>query len=144
MPRFSAASKAQLDTCHPDLQAVLNAAIEIMDFTVVEGHRGEAAQNAAFAKGASKLPWPLGNHNSNPSTAADIAPWPIDWGNDPKTHQKALERFVFLQGIVCACAHNLGIKVRFGIDWNQNMDMRDEGNFRDYPHVELVDPREVS
>lgn len=133
MPKFGAESERQLATCEPDLQRVLRAAIEVMDFTVVEGHRGEAAQNAAYAKGASKLPWPLGNHNSLPSKAADIAPYPVDWSDE----KKALERFVFLQGIVWACATRLGIQVRLGIDWNRNLDMRDEKGLHDYPHVEL-------
>ncbi|HXG72575.1 MAG TPA: hypothetical protein VNJ04_18380, partial [Gemmatimonadaceae bacterium] len=58
---------------------MLREAIRYFDFVVVEGHRGKEAQNKAFAKGLSKLPWPKGNHNTNPSTAADCAPFPIDW-----------------------------------------------------------------
>lgn len=136
MPAFGAESLRQLSTCDPRLQAVLNEAVKYFDFTIVEGHRGEAAQNAAFAKGASKLPWPKGNHNHLPSRAADIAPYPIDWSDK----SKALERFVFMQGVVWACAQRLGVPVRLGIDWNRNLDMRDEGSFRDYPHVELYEP----
>lgn len=136
MPKFGSASQKQLATCHPDLQRVLNEAIQIVDFVVVEGHRGKEAQNAAFAKGLSKLPYPKGNHNALPSRAADIAPWPVDWSDN----RKALERFVFMQGIVWACAHKLGIAIRWGGDWNRNLDMRDEGAFRDYPHVELYGP----
>lgn len=136
MPAFGQASEAKLATVDRRLVDVLRLAIRIMDFTVIEGHRGEAAQNAAFATGKSKLKYPHGNHNATPSRAVDIAPFPVDWSDN----QKSLERFVFLQGIVCACAFQLGVKVRFGLDWNGNHDMRDEGKFRDYPHVELVDP----
>lgn len=133
MYSFGAASEAQLATCHPDLVKVLREAIKYTNFSVVEGFRGEAAQNAAYAKGFSKLPWPLGNHNHNPSTAADIAPFPVDWSEK----ERSLERFVYLQGIVWACAGQLGIKIRQGIDWNRNQDMRDEHGLHDYPHVEL-------
>src|SRR5258708_2920791 len=101
MATFGAASEAQLATCDPRIVTVLRDAIKYMDFTVVEGFRGEVAQNAAYAKGLSKLPWPLGNHNHSPSFAADIAPYPVDWSSA----ERSLERFVYLQGIVWACAN---------------------------------------
>jgi peptidoglycan L-alanyl-D-glutamate endopeptidase CwlK len=132
MPAFGSASRAQLATCHPRLQMVLNEAIKYFDFVVVEGHRGKEAQNKAYAKGLSQLPWPRGNHNKNPSTAADIAPYPVDWAEGEKRHL----RFAFMQGVVHACAKKLGVKVRFGMDWNRNLDPRDE-RFLDLPHVEL-------
>lgn len=134
MPIFSKASKKQLETCDPRIQKICNEAIKIIDFTVVEGHRGKEAQNAAFAKGLSQVRFPYGNHNKSPSLAVDIAPYPIDWSNS----QKAIERFVFLQGVIYATAKKLNIKIRQGLDWNMNLDMRDE-RFRDYPHFELVD-----
>lgn len=132
MPKFGSASLAQLQTCHPRLQLVLNSAINDFDFVVVEGFRGKDAQNAAYAKGLSKLPWPLGNHNKNPSTAADCAPYPVDWSEREKAHL----RFAFMQGVIYAHARRLGVKVRFGMDWNRNLDPRDE-SFIDLPHVEL-------
>jgi peptidoglycan L-alanyl-D-glutamate endopeptidase CwlK len=135
MPQFSQASKSQLVTCDPRLQQVLNSAIADFDFVVVEGHRGEAAQNLAFARGASQLPWPKGNHNALPSRAADLAPYPIDWSEGEKPHL----RFAFMMGVILAHARRLGIKVRFGMDWNRNYDMRDE-SFLDYGHVELDEP----
>lgn len=134
MPSFSAASRKQLATLHPDLQKVLNEAIRYIDFSVVEGHRGKAAQDAAYAKGLSKLPWPRGQHNANPSRAVDLAPYPIDWSDQPK----AVERFVYLAGFVMCTARRLGIPLRWGGDWTRNDDMRDEGAFRDRPHFELA------
>jgi peptidoglycan L-alanyl-D-glutamate endopeptidase CwlK len=83
MPTFSATSKQRLETCDPRLQELLNEAIKHIDFVVLEGHRGEAAQNEAFRKGASKKRWPDGNHNSLPSKAVDIGPYfpevKVDW-----------------------------------------------------------------
>lgn len=133
MPKFSAQSKAQLATCDPRLQKIANEAIKIFDFVVVEGHRNKEAQDKAFAKGLSKVRWPYGNHNKKPSLAMDCAPWPIDWSDQAK----ALERFVFMQGIFYATAAKLGIPIRLGIDWNRNNDMRDEKGLHDYPHIEL-------
>lgn len=133
MPKFSQTSLNQLATCDERLQKIANEAIKIFDFVVVEGHRGEEAQNAAYAKGFSKLPWPLGNHNKSPSIAMDCAPFPIDWSSQ----SRAIERFVFMQGIFYAVAQQLNIPIRQGIDWNRNHDMRDEHGLHDYPHIEI-------
>lgn len=135
MPSFGAASKRQLATCHPRLQLVLNEAVKHFDFVVVEGHRGQVDQDKAFAKGLSKVKWPNGNHNSKPSRAADLAPYPIDWSEGEKPHL----RFAMMMGVVLVCANRLGVKVRFGMDWNRNLDPRDE-SFLDLPHVELDEP----
>lgn len=138
MPRFSETSKARLATCDARLQLVLNEAIEVVDFTVLEGHRGEAAQNLAFNTGKSKLPWPRGKHNAFPSRAVDIAPWlpqvKIDWGD--------LVAFGRLMGVVQAMAYHHGVKLRFGLDWDgdfRSVNRDPDEGFMDAPHVELVD-----
>ncbi len=81
MYTFSDKSEAALATMHPDLQRVFRTAIQIKDFAVIEGHRGEGAQHAAFVSGASKVDWPLGKHNKIPSDAGDVRPF------DPVTHK---------------------------------------------------------
>lgn len=133
MPRFGAASEAQLATCHPDLQRVLRRAIQVVDFSVVEGHRGKAAQEAAYAKGLSKVHYPHGKHNAVPSLAADVAPYPVDWSD----RRASVERFVYVQGVIRACAFVEGVKIRQGLDWDGDLDFVEE-RFRDYPHIELV------
>lgn len=135
MPMFGHASIAQLGTCDERLQRILHEAIQHVDFTVIEGHRGKAKQHAAFLAGNSQLDWPLGKHNAIPSRAVDIAPYPIDWSN--KT--TALARFTFVAGVIKVIADQQGIKIRFGWDWNRNLDPRDE-RFLDWGHCELVDP----
>lgn len=133
MPRFSRSSLYQLETCHHLLQKVLREAIKHVDFTVLEGHRGEVAQNEAYSKGLSQVRWPNGKHNKSPSLAVDIAPYPVSWSETPEN----LERFAYLAGVVMGIASQMGIALRWGGDWNQNDDMRDE-SFRDRPHIELV------
>lgn len=135
MPILSKASLAQLGTCDARLQLVLHEAIKYFDFTVVIGHRGQVDQHKAFLSGASQLDWPHGEHNASPSRAADLAPYPVDWKEGEKPHL----RFAFMMGVVWVCAKQLGVKVRFGMDWNRNLDMRDE-TFLDYGHVELDEP----
>lgn len=133
MPSFGVASEKQLTTCHPDLIKVLREAIKYFDFSVVEGFRDQEAQHKAFLAGNSKLDWPNGNHNQSPSRAADCYPYPIDYSDNPKN----LERFLWMHGVIDTCAQQLGIKIRHGVDWDGDKDERDEGSFRDYPHVEL-------
>lgn len=132
MPRFSTASLSQLGTCDPRLQRLMMAAIELYDFTVLEGHRGQEAQDRAYAKGNSKVRWPRGQHNSLPSRAVDIAPYPIDWSNT----EAARQRFCLLAGYVLCTAKQHGVTVRWGGDWDGDGDTRDE-RFRDLGHFEV-------
>jgi peptidoglycan L-alanyl-D-glutamate endopeptidase CwlK len=134
MPAFSTFSLEQLRTLDERLQKVLVQVIGYYDFKVLEGFRGEQAQNAAYFRGASKLRWPFGKHNRNPSLAVDIAPYPIDWANS----EAARQRFCYLAGHVMAEARHLGIKLRWGGDWDGDQDTRDE-KFRDLGHFELID-----
>jgi len=137
---FSTGSKAQLATCHPDLQLLFNEVIKYFDCIVIEGHRGEAAQNAAYNKGNSKLRYPHGKHNAIPSMAADVAPFnqatkKINWSqtND----------FYYFAGYVLAIAiqlYNTGRmkhRVRYGGDWDMNNNIHDQ-TFMDLVHFELV------
>lgn len=134
MPVFSAQSVERLKTCHPELQVLFNEVIKTIDCAVIEGHRDKVAQDAAFAKGNSKLRWPNGKHNSSPSMAVDVAPYPIDY--------KDLQRWHYFAGFVLGTALQLrqqGIMrlgVRWGGDWDGDALMNDE-KFRDLFHYEL-------
>jgi len=135
MPQFGATSRQQLATCDPRLQKLANWAIQYIDFSILEGHRNKEQQNADYAKGVSKLKWPNGRHNSLPSKAFDFAPFPIDWSSKAT----ALGRFMLVAGVLLVGAKVLGIKIRFGWDWNRNLDPRDE-SFLDWGHVEIDEP----
>lgn len=130
MPSFGKSSQDKLATCDPRLQKVFNEVIKYFDCTVIEGHRGEEAQNKAFAEGKSKLKYPQGKHNKIPSLAADVLPYQIDW-NDTN-------RMRYFAGFVVGIAATMGIKLRWGGDWNQNTELKDN-SFNDLPHFELVD-----
>jgi peptidoglycan L-alanyl-D-glutamate endopeptidase CwlK len=138
MPRFSNASKAALATCHSDLILVCNEAIKHYDFKVLEGHRGKEAQNRYVQQGLSKVRWPNGKHNILPSLAVDLAPYPIDWGNNVKS----ISRFAYLAGVMDVVSTQLLAegkithRLRWGGDWNMNEDPRDE-KFMDWGHFEL-------
>lgn len=137
MSQFGKVSLMNKATLHPKLAKVLDAVINDIDFAITDGLRGKAAQNAAVSAGFSQVRWPNGNHNGTKadnysvSRAADLAPYPVDWKEGERPHL----RFAFLMGAVYAHARRLNIRVRFGMDWNQNF-IVDE-SFVDLPHVEL-------
>lgn len=136
MPRFSDESFSKLSTCHIDLQTLFYEVVKNFDCTVLEGHRGQADQDKAYADGKSKLKWPNGNHNANPSNAVDVSPYPINW-NDTK-------RFYYFAGYVLGVAHKLKDEgkithsIRFGGDWDRDNDLSDQ-TFNDLVHFELVE-----
>lgn len=142
MPQFSTASAEKLATCDNRLQVILNDAIQIVDFTVLQGHRGQEEQDKAFTEGKSQKKFPFGNHNAIPSRAADIAPLSVDtskgkldWGDNIA--------FGRLMGIVQAVAFKHGVRLRFGVDWDgdwRSVGRDNDEHFLDAPHVELLDP----
>jgi hypothetical protein len=128
MPKFGKTSKKRLATCDKSLQDLFNEVVKNFDCSVLVGHRGEKEQNEAYDKGNSQVRWPKGKHNSNPSTAVDVAPYPIDWEDR--------ERFTYFAGFVMGVAANLGISLRWGGDWDSDTDLSDN-NFDDLVHFEL-------
>lgn len=137
MFKFSETSLAKLKTCHIDLQKICNAAIQRIDFSIIEGHRPKDLQDKAFSEGKSKTPWPKSKHNELPSMAVDVAPCPIDW-NDR-------ERFFFLAGVLIGISQQLFKEgeithmLRFGGDWDGDNNFKEE-RFSDLPHLELIKP----
>lgn len=129
MPNFSKMSQERLDTCAPELQRLFNKVAESVDCTILVGHRNEEDQDKAFHEGLSKLVWPKSKHNSEPSRAVDVAPFPIDWHDT--------ERFCYFAGFVKGIAEGLGIEIRWGGDWDSDMQVKDE-TFRDLVHFELA------
>lgn len=130
MPQFGKRSRDNLSTCHPDLQLLFNEVIKHIDCTILEGHRDEATQNRLFNEGKSKLKFPNGKHNSKPSNAVDVAPWPIDWNDSG--------RFYMFVGFVRAIAEQLKIPIRCGADWSGNWKTTDQ-TFHDLVHFELME-----
>jgi len=128
MPKFSKKSKERLSTCDERLQTLFKEVVKHFDCTIVCGHRGEEAQNKAYKDGNSKKKYPHGKHNKLPSTAVDVAPYPIDWDDR--------ERFQFFSGFVLGTAKQLGINIRYGGDWDGDNQLKDN-NFDDLVHFEI-------
>lgn len=130
MPSFGSSSSTRLATCHPKLQELFNEVIKNYDCSILQGERTKEEQDEYFRTGRSKVQYPNSKHNSSPSNAVDVVPFPIDW-ND-------WNRFYHFAGYVKGVADGLGIKIRSGIDWDGDNDFNDN-SFNDAPHFELLD-----
>lgn len=143
MNYFSDRSRRQLDTCHPDLIELFERVLAGFDCTIIEGYRGEEAQEEYFRTGRSQLHYPESLHNATrscgadsdedhripESLAADAAPYPIDWDG--------VARFMVFGGYVIGVASEMDLKIRWGGDWDGDWELHDQ-SFHDLPHFELI------
>ena len=128
MAKFGSKSKERLSTCDKRLQTIFNEVIKYVDCSVIEGHRSCHRQNKLYEEGKTKVRFPKGRHNADPSMAADVVPYPIDWSDR--------ERFHLFAGFVLGIANSMGILLRWGGDWNMNFEVEDN-KFDDFPHFEI-------
>ena len=128
-------SEEALQTVHPQLAEICDRALEITPFDLIVtcGRRSKEDQEKAVREGRSKVHWPHGKHNvENPgdlARAVDIHPYPIDW-ND-------LHRYAYLAGVMRAVAHENGIDLRWGGNFDRDSEIYEQ-RFLDAPHFEIV------
>lgn len=124
--RFSQRSESNLKGVNSDLVKVIRCALEItpVDFIVIEGLRTQARQKELVAAGKSQT------NNSRHLTghAVDIIPVNTKW---------QIEEFKPLLKAVKQAADELGVKLRFGINWKNDPSLPIETRFIDAPHVEI-------
>lgn len=136
MPKFSQESFSKLSTCHADLQALFYDVIKYVDCTILEGHRNEIEQNIAFKSGHSKIEWPNGKHNQQPSLAVDVIMYPIDFDNVHKAY--------WFAGYVLGIAQKLKDEgrithgIRWGGSWDGLGELNSPGQLDDLVHFELI------
>jgi|TARA_Y100000310_G_scaffold7110_1_gene7838 peptidoglycan L-alanyl-D-glutamate endopeptidase CwlK len=124
MPRFGKRSRERLKGVDARLVNVLNELIKIMDVTIIEGVRSAERQAELLEKGATKVKY--SRHMEG--KAVDLAPYPIDWNNR--------DGFYYMGGMIRGIAQQMGLKVRFGGDWDSDGDTKDN-SFDDLVHVEI-------
>jgi len=130
MPRFGRTSRVRLYSCHPELQRLFETVVNNYDCSVIYGVRTKEQQQKLLEIGATRtLKSKHLKHVDGWSHAVDVAPYPIDWDNT--------KRFYWFGGIVQATADSLGIKIRWGGDWDSDNDLDDQ-KFMDLVHFELV------
>tara|TARA_Y100000310_G_C20542092_1_gene743791 strand:- start:137 stop:529 length:393 start_codon:yes stop_codon:yes gene_type:complete len=130
MPRYSNKSKERLASCDERLQDVFNEVINYVDCSILEGHRSKERQNKLYDENRTKVKYPNGRHNSSPSKAVDVTPYPVDWEDR--------ERQTLFAGFVLGLARNMGIRLRWGGDWDMDFQVMDN-RFDDFPHFEVRD-----
>ena len=131
MPRFGKTSRKRLDTCEDALQVLMNQVVKDFDCSITVGHRGKEAQEKAYSEGKSMKKWGQSKHNSYPSKAVDVCPYPIDWDDR--------DRFHFFAGFVMSVAIQLGINIRWGGNWRNDFNKGfKENKFDDMVHFELI------
>jgi peptidoglycan L-alanyl-D-glutamate endopeptidase CwlK len=136
MPRFSPESLSKLQTCHLELQILFFEVIKSVDCTVTCGYRDQAAQEAAYALGNTKLHYPMGNHNKRPSEAVDVYFYPVEMDNTKK--------FFWFAGIVQGIAMRLKDdgkmtrSIRWGGAWDGLGKINGPGMLADNVHFELT------
>ena len=128
MPKFGRKSKERLSTCDDKLQKLFNEVIKYVDCSILEGHRGKDRQNKLYEEGKTKVKYPNGRHNRQPSSAVDVTPYPVDWEDR--------ERQTLFAGFVIGVANQMGMNIRWGGDWDQDFQVVDN-RFDDFPHFEL-------
>jgi hypothetical protein len=119
------------------LQRLFNAVHQIVECHPIEGHRGKEAQDEAFRTRKSRLQWPDSKHNLSPSMAVDVCPDAVPGDAKVDIDWNYLPHFYFLAGAVKATAAQLGIKVRWGGDWDSDGNLK-ENTFNDLVHFELA------
>jgi len=133
MRKWSKASQAVYDTLDPKLQRlVTRLRDEVIDITLICGHRGEAEQNEAVRTGHSKVKWPEGKHNKLPSVAVDLRPYPFSIAEPKQWAQLG-----YLAAWAIVFAREDGFEVRWGGDWDRDNDLTDQ-TFDDLFHLEIV------
>jgi len=132
MPNFGKRSKQRLEGVDDRLVKVLNKAVEYFDITIIEGLRSQERQNQLVKEGKSKTKF--GKHVQG--KAVDIAPYPVDFN--------ARDDFHYLGGFILAIAMSMGVKIRWGGDWNasslyQGKRTTKDNSFDDLVHFEILD-----
>jgi len=132
MPHFGKRSKQRLEGVDDRLVKVLNKAVEYFDITIIEGLRSQERQNQLVEEGKSKTKF--GKHVQG--KAVDIAPYPVDFN--------ARDDFHYLGGFILAIAMSMGVKIRWGGDWNasslyQGKRTTKDNSFDDLVHFEILD-----
>ena len=116
------------------------------DCSILDGGRSVATQRKNVAKKVSKTMF--SKHLTVPSIAVDVAPWPLHWPQSPgiitrlfiKAARKLMKQwatFYDFAGYVLGTAHQMGLDLRHGGDWDMDRDIHDQ-DFDDIVHLELI------
>lgn len=149
-------SRKNLENVHPQLVRVVHRAAELcpIEFKVIEGVRTPTRQAQLYGQGRTaeqlrakglpgslarptmpKVTWTLSSrHFIDPKIGAgravDVLPAPFDWRDTAPFDAVAKAMF--------AAADEIGVKIRWGADWDRDGNARERGE-SDSPHFEIAD-----
>jgi peptidoglycan L-alanyl-D-glutamate endopeptidase CwlK len=152
MPEFGKRSRKNLATANIKFHRLFEEVVKSFDCSVIYGHRTSDEQFELFKQGRELIEgvWvktsnqptitncdgtqKLSKHNTWPSQAVDVAPYftespHIRWGNK--------DSFYYFAGYVRGMAQSMGIKIRWGGNWDSDNDLHDQ-TFNDFVHFELI------
>lgn len=104
-----------------------------VDVSLISGHRGQEEQDQLFAENKSKVRYPNSKHNTYPSLAVDLQPYPY-----PTQEKQLWGALGFIAGLATAIGEKHGVRLRWGGDWNMNGSLVDN-KFNDLFHLEIID-----
>jgi len=135
MPFFSKNSEQKLLSCSDELKNLFFAVIKHYDCMILIGHRNKEEQNEAFRSKKSKLRYPNSKHNYIPSKAVDVIPW---FKSEPHIRWDDIKKFYEFGGFVQGMAKALGLKIRWGGNWDMDDELHDQ-SFFDLVHFEVIE-----
>lgn len=149
--KFSDRGEAALATCDADLQAIARLALKwtdgYVDWDIVQGARTIEQQQAYFDTQKSKVNpkayatrealYKAAKHITGPGMPYSRA---FDYVLQTKQPGGGYDKpaLCLVAGYILAAAAHLGIKVRWGADWDQDGSILEAGTFQDLPHFELA------
>lgn len=132
MRKWGPRSRRVYGQIHPTLQEMCDFILqECADVSLITGHRTASEQDALYPT-YTKVKWPNSKHNSVPSLAVDLQPYPYPADNETKLRQQ----LAYIAGRVIQWAKQKGYDIRWGGDWDQDGDNVDN-NFDDLFHFEV-------
>jgi peptidoglycan L-alanyl-D-glutamate endopeptidase CwlK len=127
--RWSYNSLIKLEQLDHRLRIVTEKVRDLRDITIITGHRGKEEQNKMVELGRSQVYWPNSKHNTFPSLAVDIQPYPY-------VEKTLREDLSYIAGLFIAFGRSEGLVLRWGGDWNKDGQTSDN-KFDDLFHIEI-------
>jgi len=122
-------------TLTPNLRKIADKVLgyDVIDCMVDCSYRDKAEQHRLYLLDKSKVEWPLSKHNHLPSKAMDLVPVINRRASWNHYHCSVLA------GLVLAAASELGIRIRWGGNWDMDHEPITDQDFQDLAHFEEVD-----
>lgn len=134
--RFSKTSYDRMKGLKPEPIALLELMIKRtpVDFGVdwMGGFRTPKQQNELFLKGNSQKDGYENKSKHQSGEAFDFIPY-VNGIIDRSEHN-----YLIIIGVAFACASELGLDIRSGLNWDRDQIFMKDQNFQDAPHIEIL------